>query len=116
MISPEMLPPFTVSLETLETFSRLGSKDAPATTIPCFSAVISVPSSMTPVIVNIEGGTIQGYSALYEANPEKNEAEAIAKVEINIAAGAFEAINGGSEAVYSEGSSRSFNNCTAAYI
>lgn len=59
-------------------------------------------STKLPVIVNIEGGTIQGYSALYEANPEKNEAEAIEKVEINIAAGAFEAINGGSEAVYSE--------------
>lgn len=59
-------------------------------------------STKLPVIVNIEGGTIQGYSALYEANPEENEAEAIAKVQINIAAGAFEAINGGNKAVYSE--------------
>lgn len=50
----------------------------------------------------ITGGTVRGYSALYESNPQNNPAEDIAKVKPQIIRGNFEAINGGTVAVYSQ--------------
>ena len=55
-----------------------------------------------PITVQINGGTIKGFSALYESNPQKNDAEAIAKVTMEVAGGNFQAINGGTVSVYSE--------------
>lgn len=52
--------------------------------------------------VVIKGGTIQGYAALYESNPEGNDKESIDKVSIEIIAGNFETINNGPVAVFSE--------------
>ena len=52
--------------------------------------------------VVINGGTIQGFSALYESNPQKNSAEDIAKIKITVKDGNLEAINEGTEVVYSE--------------
>ena len=54
----------------------------------------------TSVVVN--GGIIQGYSALYQSNPENNEAEAIDKISIEVNGGTFETINEGTVVVYSE--------------
>ena len=52
--------------------------------------------------VSIEGGTIKGYSALYESDPQ-NVVEANSDVvSLAITGGTFEAINGGNNAVYSE--------------
>lgn len=50
--------------------------------------------------VVIEGGTIQGYAALYQSNPEGNQTSDNVNIEVN--GGEFEAISGGTEAVYSE--------------
>ena len=55
-----------------------------------------------PVTVNITGGTINGYSAFYQSNPENNEQESISKVVTTISGGTFNATNGGSLAVYSK--------------
>ncbi len=55
-----------------------------------------------PISVNIESGTIKGFSALYQSNPQGNDEESIGKVNINVTGGNFEAINGGTLAVYSE--------------
>ena len=55
-----------------------------------------------PIEVVIKGGTIQGYSALYQSNPQKNEAEAVAKIKITVKGGVLETINGGEQVLYSE--------------
>lgn len=52
------------------------------------------------VVVN--GGTVQGYSAVYEKNPQANDKEAVAKVSMAINNGKFEVINGGTVVVESE--------------
>lgn len=55
-----------------------------------------------PINVTISGGTIEGYTALYESNPEENAEASIKEVNIKITGGTFNAINGGTNAVYSE--------------
>ena len=55
-----------------------------------------------PIVVNISGGRFEGYSAFYESNPQKNSDEDIAKVQLKVTGGVFNAINGGAVAVYSE--------------
>ena len=55
-----------------------------------------------PINVNISGGTINGYSAVYEKNIQNNPQEDIDKVNIEIRGGSFNAINEGTVAVYSE--------------
>lgn len=54
------------------------------------------------ISVKISGGTIKGNAALYESNPQGNSKEDIDKVSIEVSGGTFNAINGGSAAVYSE--------------
>lgn len=58
-----------------------------------------------PLEVEIKGGTISGFSAIYQSNPQNNPADAIAKVKLVISGGNFKAINGGTKVLYSE-------NCT----
>ncbi len=60
-----------------------------------------------PIKVTINSGDISGYSALYQSNPEKNDAESVKKVSVAVNGGTFKAINGGTCGVYSE------NNCVA---
>lgn len=60
-----------------------------------------------PIKVTINSGDISGYSALYQSNPEKNDAESVEKVSVAVNGGTFKAINGGTVSVYSE------NNCVA---
>ena len=63
---------------------------------------IAQHTTKLPINVEINGGTVKGYTALYESNPQKNDASAIAQVKIAVNDGNFEAINGGTQAVYSE--------------
>lgn len=58
-----------------------------------------------PIKVTINSGDISGYSALYQRNPQKNDAESVKKVSVAVNGGTFKAINGGTCGVYSE------NNC-----
>ena len=58
-----------------------------------------------PIDVTINGGTITGFSAVYQSNPQGNEEAAIKKVTLSITGGTFATSNGGENAVYSE-------NCT----
>lgn len=55
-----------------------------------------------PISVTVNSGTISGYTALYESNPQNNSAEDIAKESIVVKGGTFNAINDGTLAVYSE--------------
>ncbi len=67
-------------------------------------AAIAIAQHKTkrPISVTINDGIFKGFSALYESNPENNSAEDIAKVKVFVNGGTFEAINGGTVAVYSE--------------
>lgn len=67
-----------------------------------FGAGIAVAQHTTlkEVDVTINGGTIKGYSAFYESNPQGNE-NVKDDVTIEINGGTFEAINGGTLVVYS---------------
>lgn len=67
-------------------------------------AAIAVAQHTTklPINVNISGGTFEGYSAFYQSNPENNSADDIAKVNLSITGGIFNAINGGTCAIYSQ--------------
>lgn len=66
------------------------------------AVAVAQHTTKLPVTVNISGGTFEGYSALYESNPQKNSDEDIAKVQLKVTGGVFNAINGGAVAVYSE--------------
>lgn len=55
-----------------------------------------------PTSVVVKGGTVSGYNALYEANPQKNDTAAISKVSLSLEGGTFVSTNGGTNAVYSE--------------
>lgn len=59
-------------------------------------------STKLPITVNISGGIFNGYSAIYQSNPQKNPTEDIAEVKLSITGGTFNTINGGTVAVYSE--------------
>ena len=63
---------------------------------------IAQHTTKQPIDVTISGGTIRGFSAVYESNPQKNPAEAIATVQPHIYKGKFEVMNGGTVAIYSE--------------
>lgn len=53
------------------------------------------------ISVKIKGGTIKGYSAIYESNPQHNP-EVQNQVNVSITGGSFEAINDGTAVIYSE--------------
>lgn len=58
-----------------------------------------------PIKVTINSGDISGYSALYQSNPQNNDAESVKKVSVAVNGGTFKTINRGTCGVYSE------NNC-----
>ena len=49
--------------------------------------------------VSISGGTINGYTGLYESNVQNNADEDLQKITINVTGGTFQAINGGENAI-----------------
>lgn len=63
---------------------------------------ISQHSTKLPITVNIQGGTIEGFTAFFETNPQGNGQDSLQKININITGGEFKAINGGTNSVYSE--------------
>ena len=68
-------------------------------------AAIAVAQHETqlPISVNISGGVFEGYSALYESNPQGNDADSIAKVKLNVVGGSFASTASDKKcAVYSE--------------
>ena len=54
----------------------------------------------TSVVIN--DGTIKGYSAIYQTNPEENNPETSGEVSIKINSGTFDAVNNGTQVIYSE--------------
>lgn len=82
---------------------------------------IAQHTTKLPIKVTINGGTISGFSALYESNPQENTDEDIEKVEIIVSGGTFNATNGGTLAVYSENktefiSGGTFSSDPSAYV
>ena len=69
-----------------------------------YGAGIAVAQHTTglPIELTISGGTISGYTALYESNPQKNDQLLVDKINISISDGEFKIIEGGDAAVYSE--------------
>ena len=63
--------------------------------------------------VNIKNGTIKGFTAFYESNPQKNSATDLEKIKLNITGGTFEAISGGTNSVYSEDFTGFVTGCTS---
>ena len=63
---------------------------------------IAQHATKLPINVKVESGIIEGYSALYQSNPQNNEQDSIDKVNIEVTGGTFKTINGGTVAVYSE--------------
>ena len=90
--------------------AKITGTEQPATVTPngnggtTLGAGIAVAQHTTklPVKVNIQNGTIKGFSALYQSNPQSNEQNAIDLVSILVEDGKFEAINEGTVSVYSE--------------
>lgn len=52
--------------------------------------------------VTVTKGLIEGYTAFYQNNTQKNDDASVAKITLAINGGTFNAINGGTNAVYSE--------------
>ena len=75
-----------------------------ATTVGAGIAVAQHTTKL-PTELTVIGGVVNGYTALYQSNPQNNAADSIAKVKLAVSGGTFNAINGGTNAVYSE-------NCT----
>lgn len=65
------------------------------------------------ITVNINGGTIKGFTAFYESNPQKNSATDLEKIKLNITGGTFEAINEGTNTIYSDDFTGFVTGCTS---
>lgn len=69
------------------------------TTTDGVGIAIAQHTTKLPINVTISGGTISGTYAVYESNPQTNDADSIAKVKLSITNGKF---NGSTAAVYSQ--------------
>ena len=69
------------------------------TTTDGVGIAIAQHTTKLPINVTISGGTISGTYAVYENNPQTNDTDSIAKVELSITDGNF---NGSTAAVYSK--------------
>ena len=58
-------------------------------------------TTKNPINLEINGGVMRGYHALYQANPQNNEEEAVALVQMTVINGSFVAMNS-TMPVYSE--------------
>lgn len=69
-----------------------------------FGAAVAIAQHTTklPIKVEINGGTFEGYTPFYQANPQNNPQEALDKIELKINGGTFTPTNGGTQAVYSQ--------------
>lgn len=80
-----------------------------------YGAGIAVAQHTTKyaITVNIKGGTIKGFTAFYESNPQKNSATDLEKIKLNITGGTFEAINEGTNTIYSDDFTGFITGCTS---
>ena len=63
---------------------------------------IAQHTTKLPIALNVTGGTVEGFSAIYESNPQSNEKDALNKIELNINGGEFNAINKGTAVIFSQ--------------
>lgn len=84
--------------------TRVEANGNGATTVGAGIAVAQ-HSTKLPTELTVTGGEINGCTALYQSNPQKNDDAAVDKVRLSVSGGTFNAINGGANAIYSE-------NCT----
>ena len=63
---------------------------------------IAQHTTKLPIALNVTGGTVEGFSAIYESNPQSNEPDALNKIELNINGGEFNAINNGTAVIFSQ--------------
>lgn len=63
---------------------------------------IAQHTTKLPISADVSGGTVQGYTAVYESNPEGNTPEELAGISVKLRGGEFKAVNGGKVAVYAE--------------
>lgn len=65
-----------------------------------FGAGVAIAQHTTNIAIDVKinGGLIQGHSALYESDPQGTEND---KVTMSVTGGTFEVINGGTNAIYS---------------
>lgn len=59
-------------------------------------------TTLQPIEVVVNGGTVKGLVALYESNPQKNSATDIQKIKITVKGGTLETTKEGNEVVFSE--------------
>lgn len=92
-------------------------------TVKGAAVAVSQHKTKLPLEVSITGGTFKGFSALYQANPEGNEEEAVAKVTLSVTGGTFITTNTEEEkkVVYSENKTRfitggTFSSDVAEYL
>ena len=80
-----------------------GAEDNPGGSTSTGAGIaIAQHSTKNPIQVSITGGTVEGYAALYEANPQGNASEYLDRIDIAVEGGVFNAINGGTSPIYSE--------------
>ena len=63
---------------------------------------IAQHTTKLPIALNITGGTVEGFSAIYENNPENNPKEYLNDIELKIDGGTYKAINGGTAVIHSQ--------------
>lgn len=81
--------------------SMVVKPNSSGTTTDGAGIAVAQHTTKLPIEVTINSGTISGYTAFYESNPQNNSTEDLAKVKLNITGGNFKTINGGTVAVYS---------------
>ena len=69
------------------------SPNGSGTTSDGAGIAIAQHTTKKPINVNITGGTINGYSAFYESNPQNNAKEFIDLISLNISGGTFNTTN-----------------------
>ena len=62
--------------------------------------------------VTVTKGLVEGYTAFYQNNTQKNDEASVAKIKLAINGGTFNAINGGKNAIYSENKTNFVTNGT----
>ncbi len=89
---------------------KISGISVPTTTTPNGNGTTTVGSGIAivqhttknEINVTIKNGLIEGYTAFYQNNTQKNDEEAIAKITLSLLGGTFNTINGGKNAIYSE--------------
>ena len=113
ILGGELVAPLGIEIRAGQLYMSGGTvrgTGVPVTTAPNGSGstssgcgiAVAQHTTKQPISVTIAGGVVEGYSAVYESNPQNNPAADISKVGMNIVRGTFNAINGGTVAVHSE--------------